>query len=366
MTKHTKSPAAPRDLRQKLRLPLMIGVPVLAVVAGGALYATGGRYVSTDDAYVQAARTTISSDISGRVVAVLVHDNQQVAAGQPLFQLDDRPFRIAVADAEAKLEAARLKLDGQKAVYRQRLADLASAKDAAEYRSREFERQNRLLASGTVSQSNYDLAAHSWQAARLDVAAAQQQLASALADLGGDADIAPADHPVVKQAQAALDQARLNLSYTMISAPDAGIVTKVEQIQPGDYVNAAAALFSLVSSDRVWVEANFKETDLTHMQAGQAATLAVDAYPDHKLAAHVVSLSPGTGSTFSLLPAENATGNWVKVVQRLPVRLELDEHPQGLRLQAGMSTDVEVDTGHQRKMVSLISHALAAPAKSGE
>ena len=362
-----KAASTAPGLGQKLRLPLMVGVPVLAGLVGGVLYLSGGRYVSTDDAYVQAVRMSVSSDVSGRVIEVLVHDNQEVKANQVLFRLDERPFRIAVENGEAKLAAARMTVAGEKAIYRQRLADLAVAKDAADYRNREFQRQNKLLASGTVSQSQYDLTAHSWQAARQQVSAAEQQIASALADLNGDADIAPEHHPLVRQAQAALDQARLNLSYTTVTAPEDGIVTKVEQLQSGDYITTAQPLFSLVSSSKLWIEANFKETDLTHMHPGQSAAIAIDTYPDHPLRAHVVSLSPGTGSTFSLLPPENATGNWVKVVQRLPVRLELDERPAGLRLQAGMSTDVAVDTQYSRsKMASLINQAFAAPPEDKE
>ena len=350
-----------RDWRQRVRLPLMIGVPVLAGIVGGYFYLIGGRYVSTDDAYVQAARMAISSDVAGRVVEIDIHDNQPVKAAQILFKLDDRSYRIAVEDAEAQLATARLKVDAEKTVYRQRQADLQAMRDTLDYRTREFDRQQRLVTSGIVSQSQFDLAAHALLAARQQVAAAQQQMAGALADLGGTADIPLESHPLVQQAQAVLDRARLNLSYTTVTAPEDGIVTKVEQLQVGDYVNAARPLFALISSSRIWVEANFKETDLGHMRPGQPVTIAIDAYPDRVCPARVESLSPGTGSAFSLLPPENATGNWVKVVQRSPVRLRFEPMPEGVTLQAGMSVDAEVDTQYRRKLLALIGSAFAAP-----
>jgi membrane fusion protein (multidrug efflux system) len=348
------------DWRQRLRLPLMIGAPVVAALVGGYFYLVSGRYVSTDDAYVQAARVSISSDVAGRVVEMHVHDNETVKAGQALFKLDDRPYRIAVEAAEAQLASARLKIEAEKATYRQRQADLMAVKDTLDYESREFGRQKRLLGSGIASQAQFDQTEHALQVARQQVAATQQQIASVLADLGGDADIPPDRHPQVQQAQAALDRARLNLSYTVITAPEDGMATKVEQLQVGDYVSTGQPLFSLVSNSRLWIEANFKETELTHMRLGQAAWVSIDTYPDREFSARVASLSPGTGSVFSLLPPENATGNWVKVVQRLPVRLHLDRLPDDVPLHTGMSATVEVDTGHQRTLLSLIEAAFAS------
>ncbi len=347
--------------RRRLRLPLMVGVPGLAAIVLAYFVVTGGRYVSTDDAYVEAARVAISSDVAGRVVEMDVHDNQSVTAGQVLFKLDDRPYRIAVADAEAQLAASRIKIAAEKAVYRQREADYQVVKDTLDYQTREYERQKRLLGPGIASQAQYDQAFHAYQVARQQVAATQQQMAGILAELGGDADIAPERHPQVQQAQAALDRAQLNLSYTVVAAPEDGIVTKVEQLQVGDYVATAQPLFALVSASRLWIEANFKETELTHMRPGQTATISIDTYPDREFPARVDSLSPGTGSAFSLLPPENATGNWVKVVQRLPVRLRLDHVPDDAPLHAGMSADVEIDTQFHRHMLSAISRAVAAP-----
>lgn len=276
-----------------------------------------------------------------------MHDNQLVRKGQVLFRLDTPRFRIAVADAQAQLSAAQIKIPALKAAWRQRQADEAAARNALAFASREFDRQTKLQAQGISSRAQLDQAKTNFQTAQQQLEAAQQQTASALADLGGDAD-APAEKlPIVRQAQAALDHALLELSYTVIRAPSDGIVTKVEQIQVGNHVNAASPLFALISKNNIWVEANFKETDLTYMRPGQDATFSIDAYPGRSFTGKVLSTSPGTGSSFSLLPPENSSGNWVKVVQRLPVRLSIENNGD-VPLAAGMSVVAEVDTRHRR------------------
>jgi membrane fusion protein (multidrug efflux system) len=232
------------------------------------------------------------------------------------------------------------------------LADLIAARDTLAYQQHEFERQQRLLQSGISSRAQFEQVQHAVGLAQAQLASTQQQAASVLAMLGGDPDLPVDEHPTVLQALAALDQAYLNLTYTVVRAPDDGVVAKVEQLQAGDYVNAATPVFSLISSRDVWVEANFKEDDLTYMRSGQSAEVSIDTYPSHHFQAHVVSLSPGTGSQFSVLPPENATGNWVKVVQRVPVRLQFDRSELGdaLPLHAGLSAEVTVDTEHRRSL----------------
>lgn len=339
-----------RPLAERLRLPLMIlGI---AAVAIGSLWfwLSGGRYMSTDDAYVQAAQASISSNVAGQVAQILVRDNQQVRRGDVLFKLDEQPFRIAVEAAQAKLGTARLQVIAGKAAYRQQLASLRSAQDTLAYQQKEYQRQQKLLASGISSQAQFDQAQHGLDNARQSVAAAQQQAASVLAMLDGNPDIDPDQHPSVLQAQADLDKARLNLSYATITAPDDGIVTKVEQLQVGDAINVGSPVFALISSRDVWIEANYKESQLTHMRAGQPATVKIDTYPGKTFEAKVASIAPGTGSQFSALPPENATGNWVKVVQRLPVRLELKDADPKLPLHTGLSATVDVDTGHSRSL----------------
>lgn len=349
------------------RQPLMLGVPLILAAIGLYVYVTGGRFVSTDDAYVKTARVAISTDAPGRVVAVEVTENQAVKAGQVLFRLDPKPYEIALSEAEAKLETARLQVAALKANYARRESELRAARDTLAFQTRESERQRRLLAEGIASQSQYDAAAHAADQARQAVDTADHQLSAARADLGGDPGRPDDQHPMVVQARAQWERARLNLSYMEIRAPQDGTVTKVDQIQVGDYVQASSPVFALVSAQRPWIEANFKETDLTHMRPGQTASVKVDTYPGRVFKARVAAVSPGTGSSFSLLPPENATGNWVKVVQRVPVRLDFDEDVSGLALSAGLSAGVEVDTGrgHGPLDRALANDARPAASRTG-
>jgi membrane fusion protein, multidrug efflux system len=347
---------------QRWRVPLM----AIGVIAAGAiaawLWLSGGRYVQTDDAYTQAARATISCNLSGRVIAVEVHDNQRVHRGDVLFRLDDRAWRIAVEAARARLGAARLQIGAAKASYQAQKVEVGAAQDTLAFQESELARQQRLLGPGISSQAQFDQARHSRDAARQRVDSARQQAASALALLDNNPGIDPERHPSVLEARAELARAELNLSYATVLAPDDGIVTQVERLQAGDYVTAASPLFALISTRDVWVEANFKEDQLTRMRPGQPATVRLDTFPGRVLKAHVGSLAPGTGSQFSALPAENSTGNWVKVVQRVPVRIELEPGqfdspaapgapgnqapaPAELAVQTGLSAVVEVDTG---------------------
>jgi membrane fusion protein, multidrug efflux system len=329
---------------QRLRWPLMLFAAVVVLVAAAYFYFTSGRYQSTDDAYTQAATVSISANVAGRVSEVDVHDNEIVQRGTTLFRLDDAPFRIAVSEAMARLGAARMQVASLKSTYRQRQVELRAARDTLAFAQQQRDRQSRLLASGIASQTQFDQAAHALDSARQDVANVEQQIGVALANLGGNPDIAPEQHPLVEQAQAALDRAQLELSYTVIVAPADGVVAKVEQLQVGDYIAASTPVFALVSTHDVWIEANFKEVQLARMRPGDAATVRIDRYPGKRFSAVVASVSPSTGSQFSLLPAENATGNWVKVVQRVPVRLQLANVDTAFLLQAGLSADVTVDT----------------------
>lgn len=336
------------------RLTLMIVPPVL-VAAGVAvwLYLTAGL-VSTDNAQVSAARSPISSSVRARVVEVLVQENQQVKTGEELVRLDANDFQINVAQAEAKLATARLQVEGLRATYRKTAEDLSTARTKAEYERIELARQENLFKAGLISQQALDEARNNSDVADRNQSAASAALANALAALGDSADIATDQHPLVMQAQAALDQAKSDLADTFIRAPADGVVTKVSQLQPGVYVQPAQTLFWIVSG-KPWVDAAFKENQLQDLRVGQPVDIHVDAFPNVKLKGHVASFSPGTGSSFAVLPAENASGNWVRVVQRLNVRIELDNVPPELPLAVGLMANVTVDTRN---------HDGAAPAAS--
>jgi len=344
---NTPSLAPGRSLRERLRLPLMLAFPLALATAGAAQYLADEPYVSTDDAYVRAAKESVNARVAGQVVEIAVHDNERVAKGQLLFRIDPEPYRIAIAQAEADLGNARLQVDGLKAQYRQQQALLQSAKDTAAFDAREYDRKKALVASEFTSKEAYEKTETELKVARQSIASVEQQIAATVVALNGDPDIPVERHPTVRAAQAKLDRARLDLSYADVLAPDDGTVARVDDLQVGDYVNPGAAVFSLMSSQHVWVEANFRETGLTRMRPGETATIEVDAYPGQSFQAHVASLSPGTGSDFAVLPPENATGNWVKVVQRLPVRLELDAIDPDRPLYSGISVTATVDTGYR-------------------
>lgn len=331
--------------------------PVAAVAIGFALYYTGGRYVSTDNAYVKSEKIAVSADVSGRVVEVAVKDNQRLEPGTLLFRIDPEPFRIALEKAEAKLMFARQEIEALRALHKQKLAELKLSEGDVGFYQRQYDRQRKLNTKGFTSETNLDTARRSLRNAHDRISTIMQDIAQVRAKLGGDPDIETAAQPAVREAAAARDEAALDLKRTEVRAAAAGIVTNFE-LQPGEYVEAGNVIFSLVGTGDVWVEANFKETDLTHVRAGQEATIRVDAYPGDVRQAVVASISPATGAEFALLPPQNATGNWVKVVQRLTVRLALKNPQRDPPLRAGMSVIAEIDTQHQRQLPDFAKSAL--------
>ncbi len=360
-----------RPWRRRLtRIALLVLGPLVVLLAAGYFYATGGRYVETDDAFVKADKTTVSTDVAGRVVQVMVKENAVVKVDQPLFKLDDETYRLALARAEANVGNVRNNIEALVASYAEKQVALKQAQDTVDYASRDFARNLGLQKQGVVAESKFDDSQHGLDMARRQVAIIQQQLANILAQLGGDPTLAVDRYPQLLQAEAERDQAALDLRHCVIYAPANGIVSNVT-VQPGDYLKVGNPVFSLVLSDQPYIEANFKETELTHMHVGQAATLTVDTYPDSTWNVSVASISPATGAEFSVLPPQNASGNWVKVVQRIPVRFAILHRPGDPPLRAGMSVTIEVDTGYRRPMPHMVSamvdwlrsnEATAAPA----
>jgi membrane fusion protein (multidrug efflux system) len=336
-----------KPLKQRVRPLLMAGLPALFAVIGYSQYRANEPFVSTNNAYARVAKASINARVSGQVVEIAVDDNQPVRKGQVLFRLDPQPLQIAVDRAEAQFGNARLRIDGLKASYRQQQAELQSARASAEYDQKEFARKKALIASEFVSRAAYERADTDLKVSRQRIVSIEQQIASTVVALNGDPDIAIDRHPTVREAKAQLDEAQLYLSYATVTAPADGIVAKVDDLQVGNYVSNGSAAFALISDHETWIEANFRETQLNHMRPGQTATITLDTYPDRPFKAHVISMSTGAGADFALLPPENATGNWVKVVQRVPVRLELDDADPAMPLFSGTSATVEVDTGHR-------------------
>ena len=319
----------------------MIAGPVIILGIVAYFVLTSGRSEATDDAYVQAAKAPISTAISGRVIEVDVSENQHVKAGQVLFRLDPADIQVADRRADASVAAARLQVVGLRAAYDQQQLLLSSAQRTSAYTAKEAARQKALVTAGVSSREQAAQAAQAAGLAADQVVVARQQTATALANLGGAAKSADA-YPGVLQATAAQAATKLDLAHTVVVAPRDGIVTRVDQLQVGAYVNPAQTLFFLINGEP-WVEANFKENQLRKMRIGQSVKIKVDALGNKTLAGHVASFSPGAGSAFSALPAQNATGNWVKVAQRLPVRIAFDKVPPDVAGRAGLSATVTVD-----------------------
>lgn len=339
----------PPPRKRRLRTILMLAGPALVLVGAGWFYLTGGRYESTENASLQTGMVAISPSIAGTVLSVEVRENQRVRKGDVLFRLKADSYQTAVAEAEAELANARADVGSTHASYREALSQVSAAKARRDLATSEAARQKSLLAEGISSRAQYDAAVTEARTAQDGIAAAEARAESLRARLAGAIGGAIDSQPDVRKAASKLAQARISLADAVVRAPQDGVVTRVNQLQVGNYVTPGRPVFMLTAL-KYWVQANFKESQLRYMRVGQSAKIDVDAFPDHVIKGHVESFSPGTGSSFSILPAENATGNWVKVVQRLPVQIAIDEVPAGLPLSAGLSADVEVDTGHQRHM----------------
>lgn len=352
-------------LRRYRRLLLLVVLPLVAVLAGVTFYLNGGRYVTTDDAYVGAQKVLITPDVSGKIVSVSVKEGQIVAPGDTLFQIDPVPYRLALAQAQAKLEDAKTNqanLVENVRLYSQTL-EIVGAGIAI--KQRDVERKSSLVKNNVGSQLDLDNSMTGLVTAQAQQQLVRQQRSNALTQLLGNPDLPLQEFPAYLQAKAALDDAQRNLDLTTVRAPITGTATQVEQIQLGRYVTAGTPVFSVMDAANPWVDANPKESDLTYVAVGQPVSLEVDAFPNHLFKGKVGSLSPGTGAQFAILPPQNATGNFVKVVQRVPVRIYFDKNDRMLRkLKAGMSVYATIDTGHKRTLAGLLG--LSATANQPE
>jgi membrane fusion protein (multidrug efflux system) len=336
---------APRFKRRpRLRAFLMIGGPLLVLIVAAWFYITGGRYESTENASLQTGMVAISASVPGTVISVEVRENQHVKKGDVLFRIKPSSFEAAVAEAEAALADARTDVGSLRADIAEAQSDVNAAQARYDYARSEAARQRSLLDEGIASRAQYDAANTQARTARDAIGAAKAKVASLRAQMSGGTGDA---QPDVRKAASKLAKAKIDLRDTVVRAPQDGIVTRVNQLQVGNYVSPGRPVF-MMTGLKFWVQANFKENQLRYMREGQPATIEIDAYPDHELKGRVESFSPGTGASFSILPAENATGNWVKVVQRVPVQIAIDEAPADLPMAAGLSVEVTVDTGHQR------------------
>lgn len=337
-----------------VRALLLVGVPLLVILGGTVLWLRGGRTVGTENAYVKADIAQIAPEVSGRVVSVLVHDHQAVRAGDVLVKLDPEPFRIALDKANAELDTARTVVETARATWRETRSELAEVESQAAYLTKQAARQRDLARHGVASATKLEEAENNVAVARDRVNVVHRRLERTLTMLNGNPDMPTDQHSLVREKQADRDRAALDLARTTISAPLDGTTVNV-RLQPGDQVKAATPLFVVVANTRPWVEANLKETDLTYVVPGQPATVVLDIYPDEVWEGRVDSVSPATGAEFAILPPQNASGNWVKVVQRLPIRIRLAPHDGEKPLRAGMTATVQIDTGRKRSLGQITS-----------
>jgi membrane fusion protein, multidrug efflux system len=354
-------------MRRYRRFLLLVVLPLVAAIAGITFYLNGGRYVTTDDAYVGAQKVLITSDVSGKIISVTVKEGQQVSTGDTLFQIDPVPFQLAVAQARARLEDAKANHDNlvaNVALYSQTL-EIVNAGIAL--KQKDVERKNALVKSLAGSQLDLDNSATALVTVQAQRQLVTQQRSNALNQLLGNPELPLEQFPAYMQAKAALDDAQRNLDLTTVRAPMNGVATQVEQIQLGRFVMAGAPVFSVIDVSNPWVDANPKESDFTYVAVGQSVTLDVDAFPNHVFKGTVGSLSPGTGAQFQILPPQNATGNFVKVVQRVPVRIYFDKDDRFVRkLKAGMSVYATIDTNHRRSLASLLGFSPAVANQDQE
>jgi membrane fusion protein, multidrug efflux system len=344
----TTVPVRRRELRRLLRPVLMLGGIAVVIVGSLTFWISGGRVVSIDNAYVRSAKESIATDVSGIVQSVPVHEGQRVNKGEVLLRLDPRPFEIAVMGAKANLGGMVSSLNAMKLDYKRMVEEVAVKQSQVGMDQVNTDRFAGLVKSGGVTRAEYDNARFQLATDQQSVEALKVVAAVQLARLGGDPEVDVRTMADYLQARARLEEAQRQLDHTVIYAPFSGVVTMVDTVQPGMYLAASTAAFGLVSTERTWIEANPKETELTYVKPGDPVSLSIDTYPGRRWNCSVESIAPNSGSEFSVLPAQNTSGNWVKVVQRIPVRITCERKADDPDFRAGMSVIADIDTGHSR------------------
>jgi membrane fusion protein (multidrug efflux system) len=339
--------------RKLLRRVLMVGGVVVFAVAAAAVYLWGGRYIGSDDAYVHANKLMVSTDVSGLVATVNVKEGQTVKAGDVLFTLDPKPFQIALDNAKAAVAGTVQDVESTRAMYRAALAQIAAQKAQVNVNQKTLNRYEALASSNAIAPMQVDTTRAALLSAQATLVSLQQTADTQLAKLNGNVNIPASQTPDYRKAQAAVDEAQRQLDHTVVRAPFTGIVSEVDSLQPGTLVISAMSAFTTTSAvgligDKTWIESDMKETDLTHVHPGAPVSIKIDTYPGCSWTGHIDSLSAGSDSSFSALPSENASGNWVKVVQRIPARIAIDKSSCKVPLRSGMSAVISIDTGKRR------------------
>ena len=335
----------------------------MAIMGASLWWLWGGRYISTENAYVKADLVQVAPDVAGRIIDVQVKDHAHVNAGDVLLRIDEEPFKLALDKAEAELDLTRANVANLRAQYAEAQAELKEAQSKAAFTEAQYARQKQLTTKGVGFAFRFEEADSNQNAARDRISAVQQKILRTMAALGGDPKIETDKHPMVREKIAVRDRAKLELDRTVIKAPVSGTAVNM-RLLPGEQVKVATPIFAIVSDQRIWVEANFKETELTYVRPGQTASIVLDIYPDTTFEAEIDTISPATGAEFALLPPQNASGNWVKVVQRLPVKLRLTQRVEDLPLRAGMTATVKVDTKRERKLSHIFGWGTVAASAS--
>ncbi len=346
-------PPPGRRSRRGLRYGLFALGAVVLIVGGLWYYLGTGRYVSSDDAYLQANVLTVSTDVSGIVAQIPVHEGEHVITGQVLFRLDPDKFQIALDNARANLAQTELTLRSLQADYLRAQREVAAQTAQVQADRATFDRYAALVRQRGVTQQQFDDAKYKLAADQATLGAGEAQVTAALARLGGRADLPVEQMPAYRQAAAQRAEAQREFDHSIVRAPFNGVVTQVNKLQPGQFLAAGTAAFGLTATDDIWVAAEPKETELTFVRLGQPATVTVDAYPGRVWQGVVQSVASATDQEFSVLPAQNSSGNWVKVVQRVPVRIDIRQGPNDPPLSAGMSAEVSIDTHHRRTLADL-------------